>query len=106
MPDLEGDERVAEARIYTMRELSQRTAQVIDELNRFNQQALITRHGKPIAVITPLANAHIESFVLSSEAQLRKLEELVKESNALPSYSSDETHERIRTHYKLSPDGG
>jgi antitoxin (DNA-binding transcriptional repressor) of toxin-antitoxin stability system len=57
--------RLGEARIVTMRELSQRTAQVIGEINEKEEPALVTRHGHFQALILPLANRKVESIVLS-----------------------------------------
>lgn len=62
---------LGESRIVTMRELSQRTAQVINEINESGRPAMLTRHGRFLAVIYPLAHQRIESFVLS------RLDELV-----------------------------
>jgi prevent-host-death family protein len=58
--------RLDEAKTYTMRQLSQRTAEVIEEINKCGEPALITKHGRIIAMITPLADARVESIVLSS----------------------------------------
>lgn len=62
------DERLhlGEARIVTMRELSQRTAQVMAEVNESGRPALITRHGRFLAVLWPVPTAKIESFLLSN----------------------------------------
>lgn len=52
--------------IYSMRELNQRTAEVIREINESGVPAAITRHGRFVALITPLTNADVESTVLSA----------------------------------------
>jgi antitoxin (DNA-binding transcriptional repressor) of toxin-antitoxin stability system len=57
--------RLDEARIYTVTELNQNTARVLDEINRSGRPAAVTRHGKFVAMITPLTNHKIESVVLS-----------------------------------------
>jgi antitoxin (DNA-binding transcriptional repressor) of toxin-antitoxin stability system len=56
--------RLDEARTYTMRELNQHTARVLAEINESRRPAAITRHGRFIALITPLEGAEIESLVL------------------------------------------
>jgi prevent-host-death family protein len=53
------------AKIYTMRELNQRTAQVVEEVNQSGVPAIVTKHGRFVALIMPLQDAHIETMVLS-----------------------------------------
>jgi prevent-host-death family protein len=55
---------VSSDRVYTMRELNQRTAEVLREINDDGRPALITRHGRFVAMITPLANRNIEAALL------------------------------------------
>ncbi len=70
---------LGEDRIVTMRELSQRTAQVIDEINKNGKPVLLTRHGRFLAVITPLAPRQVESVVLAHLGDfLREAEEGVR----------------------------
>jgi prevent-host-death family protein len=57
-----------EGRIYTMRDLNQRTAEVMTEIQEHGP-AFITKHGRFIAVITPLAAGQVESAVLSAMAR-------------------------------------
>ena len=52
---------------YTMRQLNQLTAFVMDQIEK-NGPALITRHGHFVAVITPL-EGDVESLVLSAMAR-------------------------------------
>ena len=54
--------------VYTMRQLNQRTAFVIDQVIKKNGPALITRLGRFVAVITPLEQ-DLESRVLSEMAR-------------------------------------
>ena len=51
---------------YTMRELNQRTADVMREINESGRPAAITRRGRIIAVITPMANANVEAIALEA----------------------------------------
>jgi antitoxin (DNA-binding transcriptional repressor) of toxin-antitoxin stability system len=55
--------------IYTMRALSQRTAQVMGNIEMIGKPAFITRHGRFVAVITPLAPGQVESQVLPEMAR-------------------------------------
>ena len=54
--------------VYTMRQLNQRTAFVIDQVIEKNGPALITRLGRFVAVITPL-RGDVEARVLSEMAR-------------------------------------
>ena len=54
--------------VYTVRQLNQRTAFVINQVTEKNSPALITRLGRFVAVITPLEQ-DLESRVLSEMAQ-------------------------------------
>ena len=56
-----------EARIYTMRDLNQRTAEVMKDVEEHGP-AFITRHGRFIAVITPLEGG-VERRVLAEMAR-------------------------------------
>lgn len=56
--------RLDGARTYTMRELNQHTARVLAEINECRQPAAITRHGRFVALITPLEGVEVESIVL------------------------------------------
>src|SRR5664279_6455461 len=58
--------RTRRDRVYSMRELNQRTAEVIKEINESGQPGVITRHGRFVALITPLANKDVEAAVLSA----------------------------------------
>lgn len=57
---------VASSHTYSMRELNQNTAQVIREINESGEPALITRQGRLVALLTPLANARVEAAVLAA----------------------------------------
>ncbi|MDO2934155.1 type II toxin-antitoxin system prevent-host-death family antitoxin [Paeniglutamicibacter sulfureus] len=77
--------RVASSHTYNMRELNQNTAKVIQEINESGEPALITRQGRPVALITPLANERVEAAVLGavldSVAQLNGDESLSEVQN-------------------------
>lgn len=89
---------LGEAKIYTMRELNQNTAQVIDEVNRSGQPAAVTKHGRFVALITPLRGTQIESLVLShgrvADELHRRASDLDQGRHAVP-----EAAERVRSHY-------
>ena len=54
--------------LYTMRDLNQRTAAIIAEIEATGRPAFITRHGRFIAQITPL-NGEVETRVLTEMAR-------------------------------------
>jgi prevent-host-death family protein len=63
------DYAISQDRIYTMRELNQHTADVLREINERRETALITRHGRFIAAIIPLASADIEANLVGKILQ-------------------------------------
>ena len=65
LPQVDSDE----ALVYTMRELNQQTARIMSEIERTGKTAFITRHGRFVATITPLAPGQVESRVLAEMAR-------------------------------------
>jgi prevent-host-death family protein len=61
-----GDE---EALVFAMRELNQQTAPTIKEIERTGKPAIITNHGRFVAMITPLAPGQVERRVLPEMAR-------------------------------------
>ncbi|MEV7252596.1 hypothetical protein [Streptomyces cyaneofuscatus] len=64
MPDIS----LGNARVVTMRELANRPSQIMRELNESNQPAVVTKHGKFVALIQPLAGARVEAISLTNLA--------------------------------------
>ena len=58
-----------EALVYTMRDLNQQTARIMNEIEKTGKTAFITRHGRFVAVIKPLAPGQVESRVLAEMAR-------------------------------------
>ena len=58
-----------EALVYTMRDLNQQTARIMGEVEKTGKPAFITRHGRFVAIITPLAPGQVESRVLAEMAR-------------------------------------
>jgi antitoxin (DNA-binding transcriptional repressor) of toxin-antitoxin stability system len=58
-----------EALVYTMRDLNQRSSHIMGEIETTGKTAFITRHGRFIAIITPLAPGQVESRVLAEMAR-------------------------------------
>jgi antitoxin (DNA-binding transcriptional repressor) of toxin-antitoxin stability system len=61
-----------QVQVYTMRHLNQHTASTIEEINQSGKPAIITRHGRFVAAIYPLAHKP----GIESRAVARALEEL------------------------------
>ena len=57
------------ANTYTMRELNQNTARVMNEIREAGQPAFITSYGRFIAVITPLEPGQVEQQALTAIAR-------------------------------------
>ena len=49
----------------SIRDLSRRTSQVIDEVIRTGRPAIITRHGRPVTAMVALDPDELEDFVLA-----------------------------------------
>ena len=58
-----------QALVYTMRDLNQRLSHIMSEIETTGSSAFITRHGRFIAVITPLAPGQVEAQVLDEMAR-------------------------------------
>jgi elongation factor Tu len=56
---------VDQVHVYTMRELNQDTAGTIQRINESGRPAVITRHGRFVAVIYPLANTPVEARAIA-----------------------------------------
>lgn len=63
------DYQLGQAQVYTMRQLNQNTAAVMAEINASNEPALITKHGRLVALIQPLEGVKVESMVLSRDSE-------------------------------------
>jgi antitoxin (DNA-binding transcriptional repressor) of toxin-antitoxin stability system len=55
--------------VYTMRDLNQEPARIISEIETAGKPGFITRHGRFVAMITPLAAGQVESRVLAEMAR-------------------------------------
>jgi antitoxin (DNA-binding transcriptional repressor) of toxin-antitoxin stability system len=61
--------RGGEALVYTMRDLAQHLSGVMGEIETTGKTAFITRHGRFVAIITPLVPGQVESRVLGEMAR-------------------------------------
>ena len=58
-----------DALVFTLRELNQQTARIISKIEKTGKPAVLTRHGRIVAVITPVAPGQVESRVLPEMAR-------------------------------------
>ena len=58
-----------DAQVYTLHDLTERTAEVIEEIREAGKPAFITAHGRFIAVITPLEPGQVEQQALAAIAR-------------------------------------
>jgi antitoxin (DNA-binding transcriptional repressor) of toxin-antitoxin stability system len=58
-----------DALVFTMRDLNQQAARIMNEIEKIGQPAFITKHGRFVAIITPLAPGQVESRVLAEMAR-------------------------------------
>jgi prevent-host-death family protein len=91
--------RLADVRTYTMRELNQHTARVLEEINDSHRPAVITRHGRFIALITPLRDSAIEELVLSHGDLNRELYQRATDSDPV-THTSDEVLDQWKNHHQ------
>lgn len=61
----ESGECLEAPRVYTMTELNQQTARVLEEVNASGRPAVVTRHGRFLVLLTPLAAGEVETAALS-----------------------------------------
>ncbi|MGX7825672.1 type II toxin-antitoxin system Phd/YefM family antitoxin [Actinokineospora sp. 24-640] len=89
--------RLAEFKTYTMRELNQNTARVLDEINDSHIPAVVTKHGRFVALITPLRDSSVEQLVLSHGELHSELEKRATDQDVI-TYSTDDVLEQWKNH--------
>lgn len=62
----QADLNVGSEQIYTMRELNQDTAHVMKKINDSGRPAVITRHGRFVALVTPLLGRNLEGVAIAA----------------------------------------
>jgi prevent-host-death family protein len=55
-----------EVRIYKVRDLNHDTARVLKEVNDSGRPAVITKHGRFVAMLTPLEGRNVEGLLLDA----------------------------------------
>jgi antitoxin (DNA-binding transcriptional repressor) of toxin-antitoxin stability system len=58
-----------DALVFAMRELNQQTARIMNQIEKTRQPAIITKRGRFVAIIRPLAPGQVESVVFPEIAR-------------------------------------
>ncbi|WP_131701813.1 type II toxin-antitoxin system Phd/YefM family antitoxin [Mycolicibacterium elephantis] len=93
-----GQLATSRAHIYTMRYLNQHTAEVINEINRTDEPAVITLRGRFIALIAPLEQIDVESalsYSLMEESE--NVSQLIGDHTSSEIYSIEEATEKLKS---------
>ena len=87
-------------KLYTMRELSHRTAAVIREINELDQSAVVTKRGRFLAVISPLASMRLEEVALTAVFDSVDAASYTSVEPPSGSISSAEAASRLGVHWR------
>lgn len=96
----ESGEQIEACRTYTVSQLNQQTAQVLDEVTASGRPAVVTKHGRFVALLTPLAAAGVESAALASgtlAAEFRNRRAAATHPAARPAMSADQVADEADT---------
>lgn len=91
----ESGQSVDAAQVYSVSQLNQHTAQVLEEINHSKRPAVVTRHGRFVALITPLAGVEVESVVLSHGPLADELHGRLRDGEPVGTLSADEVEAEI-----------
>ncbi|MFD9885886.1 hypothetical protein ACFWZT_31025 [Streptomyces alboflavus] len=100
MPDIS----LGSARIVTMRELANDTSRIMRELNDTSEPALVTKHGRFIALIQPLAGVKVEAIAVQNLLSTMPTAAEV-DDEADESVDSTDAMRRLGLNIRLSGDG-
>src|SRR5690348_7556805 len=89
--------KISSDRIYTMRQLNQQTAEVLQEINEDGHYAMVTKRGRFIAMIVPLVGKDIESTVIGA---------IVNEVEHRGQLTGESTLESLKTTAEIADDLG
>jgi prevent-host-death family protein len=88
-------ERIDAPRVYTMTELNQQTARVLEEVNESGRPAVITRHGRFLAMLTPLAAGQVEAAALTQGPLAEEFRGRRQAALGEPSLSADDVEAQV-----------
>jgi antitoxin (DNA-binding transcriptional repressor) of toxin-antitoxin stability system len=84
---------LSNAKTFTVRDLNQRTAWVLEEINKHQQPGLITRYGRIVAALVPVAHQEIAEIVLGPATDVgRELETQARavDEGVMPTRSAED----------------
>jgi antitoxin (DNA-binding transcriptional repressor) of toxin-antitoxin stability system len=84
---------LSNAKTFTVRDLNQRTAWVLEEINKHQQPALITRYGRIVAALLPVAHQDISEIVLGPPTEFGRglrAQARADEDGTLPTHSAED----------------
>ena len=88
-----------DARLFTMRDLNHDTAGVIQAINDSGEPAVITKHGRFVALITPLAGRNFEGRLVGELLRQGQERDLVADtSEDDPGLTTAELAEELGVH--------
>jgi antitoxin (DNA-binding transcriptional repressor) of toxin-antitoxin stability system len=88
---------VEAAQVYTVTQLNQHCGEVMREIARIGRPAAVTRQGKFVALITPLADVDVESVVLSEGPLADEFDGYQRAATLVDSLSADDVDELIES---------
>ncbi|HEY6424088.1 MAG TPA: hypothetical protein VIY28_12740 [Pseudonocardiaceae bacterium] len=94
---LASGQTVEAAQVYSVTQLNQHCGEVMKEITRLGRPAVVTRHGKFVALITPLGDADVESVVLAQGPLAREFDDYEREASVADSLSPDEVERLIES---------
>jgi antitoxin (DNA-binding transcriptional repressor) of toxin-antitoxin stability system len=86
---------VEAAKVYTVTQLNQHCGEVMREIARLGRPAAVTRQGKFVAIITPLADVDVESVVLSKGPLADEFDNYERATTLTDSLSADDVDQLI-----------
>jgi prevent-host-death family protein len=86
----------------TVTELHDRAAEVIDQANETGRPIAVTRHGRFVAAIYPLANVPVESIVLRHGPIAEEIARRAREADAEEGYTTDEVARQVEAEPALT----
>jgi antitoxin (DNA-binding transcriptional repressor) of toxin-antitoxin stability system len=86
---------VEAAKVYTVTQLNQHCGEVMREIARLGRPVAVTRQGKFVALITPLADVDVESVVLSEGPLANEFDKYECAATLADSLSADDVDQLI-----------
>jgi antitoxin (DNA-binding transcriptional repressor) of toxin-antitoxin stability system len=88
---------VEAAQVYSISQLNQHTASVLDKINNSGRPAAITKHGRFVALVYPIAGVAIESVVLSRGPLAEEFKDYMEADNEADLLSPEDVEKVIKS---------